>query len=184
MFNLCRPIMPSGAKCHAPALRGKPYCYFHTRLHKFTAAPPIEVDGNLRLGVLEDRSAIQIALAQVLDALYSGRLDPRRAGLSLYGIQIASQNVERNPLIIPIATVESITHTDAGDELGPKSASATLANAPHAPTATPAKTPKSTKKRKKRNQPCAQYPRFTAQHQPHTAHCAFVTIHSSLTTEN
>ena len=62
MFNLCRPIMPSGAKCHAPALRGKPYCYFHTRLHKFTAAPPIEVDGNLRLGVLEDRSAIQIAL--------------------------------------------------------------------------------------------------------------------------
>ena len=101
MFNLCRPIMPSGAKCHAPALRGKPYCYYHTRLHRFTAAPPIEVDGNLRLGVLEDRSAIQIALAQVLDALYSGRLDPRRAGLSLYGIQIASQNVERNPLIIP-----------------------------------------------------------------------------------
>ena len=120
MFNLCRPIMPSGAKCHAPALRGKPYCYFHTRLHKFTAAPPIEVDGNLRLGVLEDRSAVQIAVAQVLDALYSGRLDPRRAGLSLYGIQIASQNVERNPLIIPIATVESITHTDAGDELGPQ----------------------------------------------------------------
>ena len=44
---------------------------------------------------------------------------PRRAGLSLYGIQIASQNVERNPLIIPITTVESITHTDTGDELGP-----------------------------------------------------------------
>ena len=77
------------------------------------------MDGNLRLGVLEDRSAIQIALAQVLDALYSGRLDPRRAGLSLYGIQIASQNVERNPLIIPIATVESITHTDTGEELAP-----------------------------------------------------------------
>ena len=119
MFNLCRHIMPSGAKCHAPALRGKPYCYFHTRLHKFTAAPPIEVDGNLRLGVLEDRSAVQIAVAQVLDALYSGRLDPRRAGLSLYGIQIVSQNVERNPLIIPVRTVESITHTDTGDELGP-----------------------------------------------------------------
>ena len=119
MFNLCRHIMPSGAKCHTPALRGKPYCYFHTRLHKFTAAPPIEVDGNLRLGVLEDRSAVQIAVAQVLDALYSGRLDPRRAGLSLYGIQIVSQNVERNPLIIPVRTVESITHTDTGEELAP-----------------------------------------------------------------
>jgi len=53
MFNLCRHIMPSGAKCHAPALRGKPYCYYHTRLHRFTAAPPIEVDGNLRLPVLQ-----------------------------------------------------------------------------------------------------------------------------------
>jgi hypothetical protein len=39
MVNLCRPIMPSGARCHAPALRGKPYCYCYTRLHRFTAAP-------------------------------------------------------------------------------------------------------------------------------------------------
>ena len=35
----CRHIMPSGAKCHAMALRAMPYCYFHTRLHRFAAAP-------------------------------------------------------------------------------------------------------------------------------------------------
>jgi len=82
------PIMPNGVRCHAPALRGKPYCYFHTRLHKFTAAPPIEVDGNLRLGVLEDRSAIQIARAQVLDALYSSRRDTSASAVARLLLEI------------------------------------------------------------------------------------------------
>jgi hypothetical protein len=111
--------MPNGAKCQSPALRDKPYCYFHTRLHRFTAEP-LGVMESLRIPVLEDRSAIQIALAQVLDALCSGRIDARRAGLLLYAIQIASQNVERKFDIIPSSTVESITLTDSGEELGPE----------------------------------------------------------------
>jgi hypothetical protein len=111
--------MPNGAKCQSPALRDKPYCYFHTRLHRFTAEP-LGVMESLRIPVLEDRSAIQIALAQVLDALCSGRIDARRAGLLLYAIQIASQNVERKFDIIPSSTVESITITDSGKELGPE----------------------------------------------------------------
>ncbi len=90
MSHECRHIMPNGAKCQSPALRDKPYCYFHTRLHRFTAGP-IGVMESLRLPVLEDRSAIQIA----------------------------SQNVERKFDIIPSSTVESITLTDTGEELGP-----------------------------------------------------------------
>ena len=120
MTHECRHIMPNGAKCHAAALRGKPYCYFHTRLHHFTSQPPIPPDGTLRLPVLEDQTAIQLAVSQVLDALCSSRLDPRRAGLFLYGIQIASQNVERKFDIIPRTTVESITQTDAGEDLAPE----------------------------------------------------------------
>ena len=120
MSHECRHIMPNGAKCQAPALRDKPYCYFHTRLHRFTAEPPIGVMDSFRLPVLEDRSAIQIALAQVLDALCSCRIDARKAGLLLYALQIASQNVDRNRSIIPITTVESITHTDTGEELAPE----------------------------------------------------------------
>jgi hypothetical protein len=112
--------MPNGAKCQAPALQGKPYCYFHTRLHRFTAEPPIGVMDTFRLPVLEDRSAIQVALAQILDALCSSRIDTRKAGLLLYALQIASQNVERDISIIPMTTVESITHTDTGEELAPE----------------------------------------------------------------
>jgi hypothetical protein len=110
--------MPSGAKCQAMALRGKPYCYFHTRLHRFAAAPPPGPMDSIKIPVLEDRSAIQIAIAQVLDALVSSRLDPKRAYLVLYAIQIASKNVERKCNIIPSLTEEDVTQTDTGDDLG------------------------------------------------------------------
>jgi hypothetical protein len=120
MCHECRHIMPNGSKCRAPALRGQPYCYFHTRLHTYAAAPARAPDSPLKLPVIEDRSAIQIALAQVFDALGSSQLDVRRAGLFLYGLQIASQNVERRQDIVPITAVHSITQTDAGDVLGPQ----------------------------------------------------------------
>ena len=120
MSHECRHIMPNGAKCESPALRDKPYCYFHTRLHRFNAAQPIGVMDDFRLPVLEDRSAIQIALAQILDALCACRIDNRRAGIMLYALQIASQNVDRNQSIIPTTAVESITQTDTGDELAPE----------------------------------------------------------------
>jgi hypothetical protein len=100
------------------ALRGKPYCYFHTRLHRFAAAPSPGPMDSIKIPVLEDRSAIQIAIAQVLDALCSSRLDPKRAYLFLYAIQIASKNVERKFDIIPSATEEDVTQTDTGDDLG------------------------------------------------------------------
>jgi hypothetical protein len=115
----CRHIKHNGTKCQSPALRGTPYCYFHTRLHRFTAKPSIGQFGDLRLPVLEDRSAIQIALAQVLDALSSSRIDARHARLYLYALQIASQNVERDRTIVPTRTVESLTQTDTREELGP-----------------------------------------------------------------
>jgi hypothetical protein len=120
MCNECRHIMPNGVKCHAPALLGKPYCYFHTRLHGLAARPARTPEEPLKLPILEDRSAIQIALAQILDALGSAQLDPRRAGLFLYALQIASQNVERRQDIVPITAVHSMTHTSGGDELDPE----------------------------------------------------------------
>jgi hypothetical protein len=118
MSSECRHIMPSGVKCHAIALKGKPYCYAHTRLHRFTAAPPSDPMDTIQLGVLEDRHAILIAIAKVTDALCSGRLDTRRAGILLYSIQLATQNVDKSP-VIPHETVEFMTETDTGEELGP-----------------------------------------------------------------
>ena len=115
----CRHIMPSGSKCGSIALKDKPYCYAHTRLHRAMAAPPPGPMDSLHFPVLEDRHVIQIAVSQVLNSLCSGSLDPRRVGLALYGLQIASQNVDRTGDVIPFGTVESVTETESGDELAP-----------------------------------------------------------------
>ena len=119
-FFQCRHILPSGKKCKGPALRGKPYCYFHTRLHRSSAdtGRPPQKDEPLELPIMEDRSSIQIALSQVLGAICSGHLDHKRAGLVLYGLQIASQHAAHE--IVSTDAVDSITRTAAGDELGPK----------------------------------------------------------------
>ena len=112
--------MPSGVKCHAPAINGKPYCYYHTRLHD-RARNPAPARGELgKLPVLEDRTAIQFALAQVLDSLGSSNLELRRAGLALYAIQIAAKVVDCKRPIVSISSVHSISQTPEGDDLGPE----------------------------------------------------------------
>jgi hypothetical protein len=120
MALLCRHIMPNGTRCHSPVLRGTHFCYFHTRLHRFAAEKAQGKQEPIEIPVLEDRSAIQVALAQVLNGLASAKLDPRRAGLFLYGLQIASQNVQRNGDIVPMSAVSSLTLTSEGEELAPE----------------------------------------------------------------
>jgi hypothetical protein len=120
MYQECRHIMPNGVRCHSPALRGTAHCYFHTRVNRFAVEQSRGQDEPLKLSVLEDRSSIQIALAQVLNALASSKLDPRRAGLFLYGLQIASQNVEHNPNILQRNAVHFLTCGPEGEELAPE----------------------------------------------------------------
>lgn len=111
--------MPSGNKCRAAALRGTPYCYFHTRVHQSAKAKPEPGNAPLKLPVLEDRSAIQLALAQILDALASARIDSKQAGLLLYGLQIASTNISGDASV-PTGAVMSVTRTRNGGELAPQ----------------------------------------------------------------
>ena len=110
-------------ECRSPLLRGTPYCYFHSPLHRPATEKTPGADKPIEIPVLEDRSAIQVALAQVLNGLASSKLDPRRAGLFLYGLQIASQNVERDEDILPSSTVPTLTRTSEGEELAPEQCS-------------------------------------------------------------
>jgi hypothetical protein len=119
MYHKCRHVMPNGNQCSSPALKSTYFCYFHTRLHRAAKEPAPATNQPLKLPILEDRSAIQVALSQVLNALGSSKLDARLAGIFLYGLQIASQNVERHYKILETWAVESITQTSDGDELAP-----------------------------------------------------------------
>lgn len=129
MYQECRHIKTSGKKCGAAALRGKPYCYFHARYRSrygrnsgaksLSTSSPLSPIPALDLPLLEDRSAVQLALTDVVQALASGELDPRRAGLLLYALQIASANAVRDYDIVASETVRTVSQNKNGEELGP-----------------------------------------------------------------
>ena len=115
----CRHIKTNGLRCKSPVLGGTPFCYFHTRLQRPESSGLNPLMEDFKLPLLEDRSSIQLALTQILGALLSTRIDARRAGLCLYGLQIASQNIDRSSFYAP-ESVRSLTHSADGQELAPE----------------------------------------------------------------
>jgi hypothetical protein len=116
----CRHIKPSGYKSRSVALRSSPYYYFHDRLHRLSLQKSVTTKRPLELPFPEDRAAVLMSLAMIFRTMGARKLDPKQAGLFLYGLQIASQNVERFDPILPTNTVTGLTHTRDGQELGPK----------------------------------------------------------------
>jgi hypothetical protein len=139
MYPECRHIKTDGKKCYAPALGRSHWCYFHDRLHRKTATrrppkapaethtldygaipvtqPASGAETELALPFLEDPGAIQLALTGILQALAANQLDPRRAGLLLYGLQIASQNSRHD--FVSMDPVRAVTYSADGSPLGP-----------------------------------------------------------------
>ncbi len=95
----CRHIFTDGHRCGSPCLPPKTSAttttppanrrptHAHARARRSTFEIPLP----------EDRSAIQHAIGQVLQRIAANDIDPRRAGLLLYGLQIASLNLLKPP---------------------------------------------------------------------------------------
>jgi hypothetical protein len=111
----CRHIMPSGNICKALALRGKPFCYFHDKLHTAARKRPDPRRPVIIPMAIEDRCTIQVAVAQVLRALIDDNIDNRRASILINGLRLASHNVDRTICAIPPDPVEDIAQTPEGD---------------------------------------------------------------------
>ncbi len=72
----------------------------------------------LDLPPVEDTESIQLALIDVLQALAANQLDTKRAGLLLYGLQVASANAAK--MHLSIGAVRSVTYTEEGTPLAPQ----------------------------------------------------------------
>jgi hypothetical protein len=72
----------------------------------------------LDLPPIEDTASIQLALIDVLQALAANQIDPKRAGLLLYGLQVASANARK--MHLPSSSVRSVTYTSDGTPLAPQ----------------------------------------------------------------
>src|SRR5215467_6469633 len=93
----CRHIFTDGHRCASPCLRKEEFCYYHHTTRKPVANPRQRRSRrstfHLPLPDPNDRSGIQIAIGEVLQRIATNEIDPRRAGLLLYGLQIASLNL-------------------------------------------------------------------------------------------
>jgi|HubBroStandDraft_1064217.scaffolds.fasta_scaffold44947_1 hypothetical protein len=122
MLTECRHIMTDGRKCHAIAMREEPYCIFHMRVHGVMAElkkPSKAKDRKLEFAFPDSQVSIQLSLFQLLNAIGSGQIDPKRASQLLYCLQIATQNVAHNPIEIPLRGVACVTQAPEGDDMGP-----------------------------------------------------------------
>ena len=93
----CAHLKSNGDRCGSPAVSGKDLCYFHDKA--------LADERPVRLPVLEDANAIQVAVMIVMDGLYRGNLNYKKAALLLYGLQIASFNL-RHLQLAPAAELE------------------------------------------------------------------------------
>jgi hypothetical protein len=127
----CQHVRPSGRKCEAIAIRGHRFCYFHLQSRRGLAAvtpaealangaiAPATAAATITLPMLEDRSAVQIVLTEVLRALAANQIDAKRAGLLLYGLQIAAANCSKYDEIGHLHPVHDLELTPEGEEVGP-----------------------------------------------------------------
>ena len=96
----CRHIFTDGHRCGSACLRHEEFCYYHHTTRRPAENPRQRRSrrSSFDLPNPENRSAIQCGIGEVLRRIASNDVDPRRAGLLLYGLQIASLNLPRTPV--------------------------------------------------------------------------------------
>jgi hypothetical protein len=111
----CRHIFTDGRRCASPCLRQEEFCYYHHTTRKPVANPEQRRSrrSTFHLPLPEDRSAIQASIGEVLQRIAANDIDPRRAGLLLYGLQIASLNL---PKTQPAKTTASQAESQAASQ--------------------------------------------------------------------
>lgn len=90
----CRHIFHDGHRCGSPSLRGEHLCYYHHTTRGFAEEKRLRREwAEFELPPLEDRSSVLAAVTEVLQRIACDKLPAKQAGLLLYGLQIASNNL-------------------------------------------------------------------------------------------
>jgi hypothetical protein len=127
----CQHVRPSGAKCRAIAIRGHRFCYFHLQARRAQnsvtpavtvaneATAPAPQAATITLPMLEDRSALQIALSEVLRAVAANQIDTNRGWLLLSGLRMASANCNEEEEFANHHQIHELELTPEGEEVAP-----------------------------------------------------------------
>jgi hypothetical protein len=152
----CNHVKSNGRFCGSPALANDAYCYYHRSSRERTKRQLRHARQSkpLQLPLLEDRESIQIAIGDVLNAILADRIDTRKAGLLLYGLQTAASNARDLDLELSqyeeqIAEYTEIEQDSLQEEIDQEIAQEAQPEAAPAKPAAAAKKPKSALPRKK-----------------------------------
>jgi hypothetical protein len=99
-YPLCRHTKTDGRLCQSPALATSAFCHFHQRAHRtrMTTIGPGPALSTHVLHPLRDAKSIRQAIAMVLSATASGRLQLKKAKLMLYALQLATSELRRTSM--------------------------------------------------------------------------------------
>ena len=91
----CRAIKSDGRRCHAMAMRGMAYCYFHlpSRRRPNAKGRPLK-PLRIEFQPAVDSQSLKKPTAQLKAAMEEGRLDHRRGELLLYGMRVLAAKKE------------------------------------------------------------------------------------------
>jgi hypothetical protein len=82
----CRWVKQDGTACRSPQMKKHIYCFAHRQMMEARALA-------LSLPAQEDANAIQIGIMRIQKALIEDTISTKKAGLLLYSMQLALQNV-------------------------------------------------------------------------------------------
>jgi hypothetical protein len=97
VIRTCKHIRDDGALCQAAAQKGSPYCRAHIQLHVRTRkmARAGRAASHIRLPILVDMLAVQIARARIQVALEAGHIEEGHARLLRWGLRIMATTFRR-----------------------------------------------------------------------------------------
>ena len=83
---ICEHIKDNGLRCGSPAIRGRHFCYFHSRAHK-----PVGRFGHrlYRAPVVDSVEALQVAAAHVMQALATSDVPTQQANSMIAALNLA-----------------------------------------------------------------------------------------------
>ena len=134
-YPTCSFILTRGTLCESPALKDNDFCYFHHRdrqrkenlqqarelkcsdqFYKYPMQQELlnpEIIESLDIPSLDDGPSIQVAVTNIVRAVLSGHVSDKRAGLALFGCQIAVTNLSHTNVTISQFEADKAATTDA-----------------------------------------------------------------------
>jgi hypothetical protein len=134
-YETCTYILTRGTLCESPALKGAKLCYFHYRdaqrkenlqqarelkcsdqFYKYPMQQELlnpEIVESLDIPALDDGASIQVAVTNIVRLVLSGHISDKRAGLALFGCQIAAINLGKANIGVGKYDADKAATTDA-----------------------------------------------------------------------